>query len=99
MLGFIRQIYRKERGLPEGLIRQALALGCGRAEPLPGGWARLRRRAEAARWAAAGIEPLAQGPYWAYSNSRALTTRLAIEASGMVWRLSWRSSLAACPLF
>lgn len=99
ILGFIRQIYRRERGLPDGLIRQALALGYGRAEPLGGGWARLRRRAEAARWASAGLEPLQRGYHWTHSRRGASTNRLALEASGMAWRLQWRSSLAACPLF
>jgi hypothetical protein len=102
MVNFIHRIVRLKRhpqsNLPDGVLRHALALGFNRAEPRPGGWWRLRRRAEFVRFAPARSEPvyldLASEP-----ARRSLGARLAVDAAGMAWRLPWRSSLAACPLY
>ena len=103
MLNFINRIFHPQRHpqiqLPEGVLRRVLALGFSRAAPLPGGWRRLRRRAELVRYAPAIIEPVYHDYGGVQARQGMAGARLALDASGMAWRLPWRSSLSTCPLF
>jgi len=105
MLHFIQRFYTRRRlaltHLPDGVLRRVLAHGYGRAEPQRGGWLRLRQRAAQVRRAPVMLtEPVFYHHHaGALGRSGGLGARLALDASGMAWRLPWRSSLAACPLY
>jgi hypothetical protein len=103
MLSFFRRINRPHRTrnfyLPDGLLRRALAEGYGHAEPAAGGWARLVRRMESAHAPVGGFEPVFYDHGGAGARTGVAAALLSLEATGLAWRLPWRSSLAACPLF